>query len=254
MAAASRTERHFAAAYCVRPLTILAFTTRLSNCLHVGWRGHESTSTAQQEAEDGCFTTRTASHLHRQRTPWSVFQDGRLVVPMHQNTLAPQRRHVERPPHNGKETVRNETLHSYPLQKQRVVQHQRFAASAPDKHLGTSTPQANIPPTSGRGSAYEGRLVRGPDLMIPPKGLRRLPYVDALRSETRQPIHLTTASGTLSSPCRVLCTLRSIYFCAIGLVPVFSLSRDTPCISSFNPKKLYSRVHTLCDYRAEVGA
>lgn len=40
----------------------------------------------------------------------------------------------------------------------------------------------------------------------------------------------TAASGTLSSLCRVLCTIRSLYCCAIGLVPIFSLTRGTPRI------------------------
>jgi len=41
---------------------------------------------------------------------------------------------------------------------------------------------------------------------------------------------------------RVLCTIRSLYLCAIGLVSVLSLARDIPRFSSCNSKKLYSLV------------
>jgi len=51
---------------------------------------------------------------------------------------------------------------------------------------------------------------------------------------------LMTASGTLSSLSRVLCTLRSNYLCAIGLTLVFSLNRVTPASSSSSRKELYS--------------
>jgi len=46
----------------------------------------------------------------------------------------------------------------------------------------------------------------------------------------------------LNSLCRVLCTVRSLYLCAIGLVSVLSLARDIPRFSSCNSKKLYSLV------------
>ena len=49
------------------------------------------------------------------------------------------------------------------------------------------------------------------------------------------------ASGTLNPLCRVLCTLRSVYLCAIGPAPVISLAMDTPRTSSGSPKQLYSR-------------
>lgn len=74
-----------------------------------------------------------------------MFQDGRLVVPMHQNTRARQSPHVEPPPCNGKNVARNVTLDSSPLENQRGVPHPRLTASAPDKHLITSTRLTNIP-------------------------------------------------------------------------------------------------------------
>ena len=40
--------------------------------------------------------------------------------------------------------------------------------------------------------------------------------------------------------CRVLCTLRSVYLCAISPIPVFSLATDTPRESSCTPKQIYS--------------
>jgi len=53
------------------------------------------------------------------------------------------------------------------------------------------------------------------------------------------------ASGTLNPLCRVLFTLRSIYLCAIGPVPVVSLATDTPRCSSCSPKQFYSWARTV---------
>lgn len=72
----------------------------------------------------------------------------------------------------------------------------------------------------------------------------------ARRRQTRRGGHTPTkpptaepvaASGTLNPLCRVLCTLRSVYLCAIGPAPVISLTMDTPRTSSGSPKQLYSR-------------
>jgi len=43
-----------------------------------------------------------------------------------------------------------------------------------------------------------------------------------------------------SSLCRVLCTDRSLYLCAISLASILHLVRSTPRNSIFNPKKVYS--------------
>ena len=60
-----------------------------------------------------------------------------------------------------------------------------------------------------------------------------------------RPHGLAVASGTLSSLCRVLFTIRSLYMCAIGLVSIFSLARGTPRNSNCIPKKLYSRMRRI---------
>jgi hypothetical protein len=64
----------------------------------------------------------------------------------------------------------------------------------------------------------------------------------------------TVASGTFSSLCRVLCTVRSLYLYTIGLASVLRLARGTPRHSSFNPKKVYSQVHGRTPNRSTDSA
>ena len=52
----------------------------------------------------------------------------------------------------------------------------------------------------------------------------------------------TTAAGTLSSLCRVLCTIRLLYLCNIGLASMLRLPKEHSSVSSFTPRKIYSQV------------
>lgn len=98
-------------------------------------------------------------------------------------------------------------------------------------------------PEAARGFGCHGdRLVpRALERTVGPRLRRHRCRRTASRSRNGPATHMpTTASGTLSSLCRVLCTLRSLYLCAIGLTRVFSLTRDTPGSSGSNRKEPYS--------------
>jgi len=57
------------------------------------------------------------------------------------------------------------------------------------------------------------------------------------------PLYIQLLQVLLNSLCRVLYTVRSLYLCSIGLVPVFSLTKDILRFSSCNSKQLYSLVN-----------
>jgi len=78
---------------------------------------------------------------------------------------------------------------------------------------------------------------------LPPHGGER---PSAQHWDGHSPSLPAAASGTLNSLCRVLCTVRSLYLCAIGLVPVFQ-----PCEGWTSPFKLHFQAALLA---GEPGA
>jgi hypothetical protein len=100
------------------------------------------------------------------------------------------------------------------------------------------------PPPPQEGGGCPGNTDRRGWRPVSHAGATSPPQRGVARWDVRSPFWPAPVSGTLNSLCRVLFTVRSLYLCAIGLVPVFE-----PCEGWTSPFKLQFQAALLAGER-----
>lgn len=186
----------------------------------------------------------TAPHVHTQQTPWSVFQDGQRA------TLGVRHRAPSSgTPRAGRaqdRRVRRRTGEPASLSSGRfsgTCAGPRGGSPGPDPvNRGRRQQRSGVTRTHFLGPVSSARLLgnipghTAPELSSQVRNGPRSPDVGSTKMECCPPTWPAAASGTLSSLCRVLCTVQSFYLCAIGFVSVSSLTRGTPCVQATVPR------------------
>ena len=124
------------------------------------------------------------------------------------------------------------------------------SSRSPGRRRGHPAPGGpRPPPTAPASEAAGGGVAPGAQTAAGRRpvfhaGATSPPQRGVARWDVRSPFWPAPVSGTLNSLCRVLFTVRSLYLCAIGLVPVFE-----PCEGWTSPFKLQFQAALLAGER-----